>query len=117
MARTVTIAIDGERLRQEFTVRNVAMGDASEKCGFEKSYFSKCSRQNKITKYGIALLDRMYNIKFEDYKIDEPEEEKKSEVPEVTKETPLIITEDTKNVLRDIIYSAVYEAVKRAWSE
>lgn len=111
-----SIEINGAKLRREFEVRNISLIDVSERCGFDATYFSKVCRSNRIRKPAAKLLEQMYNIKYEDYKIDEPEEEK-SEVHEVTKETSLIITEDTKNVLRDIIYSAVYEAVKKAWSE
>ena len=57
-------------------------------------------------------MDKIYNIKFDDYKV--PEEV--TEVEEV-KTTELTITEEVSKALYDIIYSAVYEAVKRALSE
>lgn len=113
MARVVSIEIDGEKLRKEFEVRNLKLMDASSKCGFEQSYFSKACRTNKITKPAMNLLQQMFNIRYDDYKIDEPEQIEESEV----KENPITITEDVSNALYDIIYSAVYEAVKKAWSE
>ena len=113
MGRVVSIEIDGEKLRKEFEVRNLKLMDASNKCGFEQTYFSKSCRMNRITKPAMNLLQQMFNIRYEDYKIDEPEQIEETEV----KENPITITEDVSKALYDIIYSAVYEAVKKAWSE
>ena len=114
MSKAVSIVINGAKLRNEFAVRKLFMSEVSEKCGFEKSYFSKCIREGKIGKPAVTLLDRMYNIKFEDYRIDDVREMQKTESSD---SESLAITEEVSKVLYDIIYSAVYEAMKKALSE
>lgn len=110
MSKGVAVVINGEKLRKEFEARKLKMSYVSEECGFEKSYFSKCARENKIGKPAIALLDRLYNIRLDDYDV---EDETRIE----TINTEPVLTEEVSKVLHDIIYSAVYEAVRRALSE
>lgn len=111
MSRGVAVVINGEKLRKEFEARKLKMCYVSEECGFEKSYFSKCARENKIGKPAIALLDRMYNIRLDDYDV---EDETRTESINTTEP---VLTEEVSKALYDIIYSSVYEAVKKALSE
>lgn len=104
--------IDGVKLRHEFEVRNISLKDASNKCGFEDSYFSNVCSAGKITKPASNLLHMMFNIRYEEYALNEVTEE-----PRAEELSTLTITEETSKVLYDIIYSAVYDAVKKAWSE
>lgn len=113
MAHPVTTKINGEKLKREFGKRNISLLEASQTCGFEASYFSKVCRANKITKYAAHLLDHTYNIKYDAYKEDGV---KKEEVINKSADE-FTITEEVSNALYKIIYSAVYEAVKKAWSE
>lgn len=119
MKKITSVEIDGEKLRKEFIIRNLLFSDVASSCGFEKSYFSKACRFNRISKPAINLIDRIYNIKYEDYKIDDPiDEVVADEVKTVDNSFTITeITEGASKALYDIIYSAVYEAVKKAWAE
>lgn len=114
MSRCVPIVINGEKLKKEFDARKLVLSEISEECGYEKSYFSKCTRENRIGKPAILFLARMYNIKFEDYAMDTAKEESKTGP---VNDVNFTFTEEVSKALHDIIYSAVYEAVRRALSE
>lgn len=109
--RAAVVVINGEKLRKEFEARKLKMCHVSEECGFAKSYFSQCARQCRIGKPAIALLDRMYNIRLDDYDVEGGTR------TELVNDTPFTFTEEVSKALYDIIYSSVYEAVRRALSE
>lgn len=116
MARNNSVDIDGQKLREIFDKRGLKMQTVSIDCGYEGSYFSKATRDNKMSKTAIILLQDRYKIYPEDY---EPDKEVVT-VEVATVETPkteMIISDDTAKLLHQIIYSAVYEAVKKAWTE
>lgn len=106
------IQIDGEALRREFRVRNVWLKDASIKLGYDPSYLSKASKVGRISKSTTLLIQAMYNINPDIYVV---KEEPKAEVVEVVQHAGL--TDDDFQKLYKVIYSAVYEATKRALSE
>lgn len=116
MARNNGIEIDGQKLKKIFDKRGLKMQDVSIDCGYEGSYFSKATRENRMSKTASILLQDRYKIYPEGY---EPDKEiVTAEV--VTVETPkteMVISEETAKLLHKIIYSAVYEAVKKAWTE
>lgn len=111
---TKLITIDGEKLKNIFAQRGLIVGVVSEDCGFDSSYFSKVCANSKISRPAINLLSDRYKISYDDYKI-------KTEIveaePVIENYRNFIISEDTAKQLHQLIYSAVYEAVKRVWSE
>ena len=111
------IQIDGEALRREFRVRNVWLKDASANLGYDPSYLSKASKVGRISKSAMLLIQAMYNINPDIYVVkEEPKsEEVKAEVVEVVQHSGL--TDDDLQKLYKVIYTAVYEATKRALSE
>lgn len=113
------IVIDGQKLREIFEKRKVTLGDVSKSCGFESSYFSKATKENKLPLYAIKLLEDRYHINYDEYKIEEVLEVKEKELPVIVESrvVEFIISEETAKQLHALIYSAVYEAVKRVWSE
>lgn len=116
MARNNCIEIDGKKLKKIFDKRGLKMQDISIDCGYEGSYFSKATRENRMSKTATILLQDRYKIYPEDY---EPDKEVVT-VEVATVETPkteMVISEETAKLLHKIIYSAVYEAVKKAWAE
>lgn len=116
MARNNSIDIDGQKLKKIFDKRGLKMQDVSIDCGYEGSYFSKATRENRMSKTASILLQDRYKIYPEDY---EPDKEVVT-VEVATVETPkteMVISEETAKLLHKIIYSAVYEAVKKSWTE
>lgn len=119
MARVVAIEIDGAKLAEIFRKRGLKMRDVSIDCGFDGSYFSHKVRENKMPKSAMILLQDRYKIYPSEYELDKPEPEivQTELVPVMhTKdfEFSLTISEDTAKKLHQIIYSAVYEAMKMA---
>lgn len=122
MARVVNIEIDGTKLAEIFKKRGLKMQDVSRDCGFEGSYFSHKIRENRMAKSAMILLQDRYKIYPNEYELDKPEPEIVSAelLPvEFTRSTEVefTISEDTAKKLHQIIYSAVYEAVKLALNE
>lgn len=117
MARVVTIEIDGTKLAEIFRKRGLKMQDVSRDCGFDGSYFSHKVRENRMTKSAMILLQDRYKIYPSEYEVAKPEPEivQAELLPvELSRSTEFTISEDTAKKLHQIIYSAVYEAMKMA---
>lgn len=118
-SRVVREPINGELLRAEFKTRGVNLMDASAKIGYEESYLSKATRQGMMPKSTMLLIQAMYNIDPEIYRVKaveaEPKEKVETSVVEVVQHTGL--TEEDFQKLYKVVYTAVYEATKRALSE
>lgn len=114
-SRVVREPINGEVLRAEFNTRGVTLLDASVKIGYDESYLSKAIRQGLMPKSTMLLIQAMYNIDPEIYLIKEEPEKVETSVVEVVQHTGL--TEEDFQKLYKVIYTAVYEATKRALSE
>jgi len=115
--RNLTVEIDGTKLRNIFTARGLNLCDVSRDCGYEGSYFSHVCRDNKITKPASVLLQDRYKIYLGDYEITKPEIVSAELLPVEfarSAEVEFTISEDTAKKLHQIIYSAVYEAMKLA---
>lgn len=105
------IVIDGEKLRNVLKNREIAQNEVSRALGYSSNYLSMCLRANKVRKNVIEYLWREHGIKpilFVPTK--EPE---KNDIQTIS-EMP---SDEFFKELHKVIYSAVYEAVKKAWSE
>jgi len=101
--------IDGQKLREEFKKRNLSYAQAERECGFGQSVLSHYCTKNYITKMAREMLALRYNIPFDAYKkVDEQNE------PIVVQHTSF--TDDDWKRLYEVIYSATYEAMRRALS-
>jgi len=103
--------IDGQKLREEFKKRNLSLTQVEKECGFGQSTMSHCCSKNYITKMIREMLALRYNIQFDTYK-------KVEEVPQIESqsiEKPILTEEDWEHLYK-VIYSATYEAMKRALS-
>lgn len=117
MPRCLTVEIDGAKLLDIFKKRGLKMRDVSKDCGFEDSYFSHKVRENKISKSAMILLQDRYKIYPSEYELDKPEPEivHADLLPvEVTQSMEFVISDEAAKKLHQIIYSAVYEAMKMA---
>ena len=113
MATRRMYEIDGVKLREELKKRNLTGKQVETECGFGISVINHYIRDNRISKMAVEILRMKYNILFDDYKIDEVKPE--SPVTEVVQVSS--INEDDWKQLYKVIYSATYEAMKRALSE
>ena len=106
--------IDGQKLREEFKKRNLSLTQVEKECGFGQSTMSHWCSKNYITKMVREMLALRYNIQFDTYKKVEEVPQVENQVVEVVQHHSL--TEEDWKQLYTVIYSATYEAMRRALS-
>lgn len=105
--------IDGAKLRAEIEQRGLKISQIERDCGFGQSTFNHYINKNYISKVAREMIAMKYNIQFDSYKKEEVKE-----VPAVVEVVQhSVFTEEDLQKLYQVIYSATYAAVKRAWSE
>ena len=97
---------------KEFKKRNLVKGDVSEEMGHNRNYISDVVRRKTIPRHAVVFLHKNYNIELKDY--EAVQEEKKADKP---KREERAMKDMTDKQMYQLIYSAVYHAVKKAWSE
>ena len=75
-------------------------------------YISDVVRRKTILRHAVVFLHKNYNIELKDY--EAVQEEKKADKP---KREERAMKDMTDKQMYQLIYSAVYHAVKKAWSE
>ncbi len=123
---------DAEKLRRILREKNISMSEASLKCGFNQGYLNCClNRAGYIRKSCVLVLKTEYGIDLKEYEYVEPEPEPEPEPehePEKTTAKTVKISETfgkgdipqenfNYSELYKLVYTAVYRAVKKAWSE
>lgn len=113
-----TVDINGAKLKKILEDRFLTFSEVSVECGYNESAISRCIARNSMTKILIKALELRYNIRPEDYVIPDPKPEPGSmpEPPEQMSFLPGKVEIDYI-CLKSIIYEAVYDAVKKAWTE
>ena len=106
------IKIDPDKLEKEFNKRALVKGDVSEAMGHNRNYMTDTIRRKTISKHAVVFLHKNYNIDLKDYEVIQ--EEKREENP---KPEEVFLKDMTDKQAYRLIYSAVYHAVKKAWSE
>ena len=106
------IKIDPDKLTKEFEKRSLVKGDVSEAMGHNRNYMSDTIRRKTISKHAVVFLHKNYNIELKDYGVTQ--EEKREENP---KPEEVFLKDMTDKQMYRLMYSAVYHAVKKAWSE
>lgn len=129
MARkTDTLPYDGEKLRYQIESHNWIQAALSEDMGFAKGYLNRfCNQMFDEIPRRTTLLLESYGIHYEDYKPDPiPEDDPLpwdlpyDNTPEVEEPRTMLTGRDIEELCRamhDVIYDAVYSAVKKAWNE
>ena len=106
------IQIDPDKLTKEFKKRNLVKDDVSEEMGHNRNYISDVVRRKTISRHAVVFLHKNYNIELKDY--EAVQEEKREER---SKREERVLKDMTDKQMYQLIYSAVYHAVKKAWSE
>lgn len=107
------IKFDSEELYKIFRERGLQSSKLAKEMGVNQSYFSNAKKRGTINEMAVLLLESKYNIPRSRYVIAEGQ--KKEEDNNVEQKTN--ITEEMKKELYEILYSAVYEGVKKALNE
>lgn len=97
--------IDGDVLVEELRKRGLDLYQASEEMGYSRKYLHECIKRGTIHPATIRMLNVMYGIK----RVNNDEGGAKSEKR----------SEETIDYgkLYQVIYDAVYTAVKKAWMD
>ena len=125
--KTEAIPYDGEKLKNQIESHNYTMSGLSLELGYSRTYLGNLVNHNKgifeIPVRTVKLLE-FFGIHYDDYKPDpEPVEEQPlpwDVFPEVEQPLRHLTGADIEalcKAMHETIYDAVYEAVKKAWSE
>ena len=107
--------IDGNKLTREIEKRGLIGRAMSVEMGYAASYISCCTNRGHMSTSGLKMLEKLYDIRPDEIMPDkEPET-----IPEPEQMTIPEPPADPINYERlgQVIYQAVYEAVKKAWAE
>ena len=102
--RSVTVNIDGDKLRKALAAKKVTGAEASRTCGFNSSYFGSCASVGRLAKRSTVLLEKIYNISPDEYVVKESDGQ-----PEPVKKAIDVLTADE---LKIVICNAVAQALK-----
>lgn len=110
MAQMKIYLVNSDKLSRELEKRGLTKAVASREIGFCESYLSRVMQRGVISKVAARVLENTYNIRLADYEL------KETAPTPVAPPAPVQFELDYVR-LRNIIYEAVYSAVKKAWSE
>lgn len=104
------VEVDMDKLYQIFKERELKITSVAKDIGVNNGYFSNAKTRGTMSELVITALEVHYNIPRAKYVIVH-----KKEKPEV--EQDRLFTEKDKVALYELIYSAVYKAMKKALNE
>lgn len=114
MAKRFYTKIDGQKLKAEIKRRGLTEKEISLELGWSQSYITDAIQRGMLRDSAILMLDKLYNIKIDDFVAEiEPEGVTEVSEPDVDSRSPQIDADK----LYDVIYRAVYSAVKNAWMD
>lgn len=95
------INIDPNKLRAELTSRNLKLRTACEAMGYSKQALNDVLKRGHIGKPMATMLDRLFNIKIDDYKL-QPE-------PEEAENEPILVSDgfDYEKLYKNYIHSGL----------
>lgn len=97
--------VDFDKLLVELRKRGIRATEASEAMGRSSSYLAGMRKNGHLPEATIIMLDKLWNIKYEDIKPSETTTEKPSEAK--TEDAKITITH---NELREIITESIKDA-------
>lgn len=102
--KDLAVKVDIDKFHEIFRKRGLTMREASITCGLPQSYFSNHTTKNgELAKSAVILLEKIYNIKPEEYAIVEPE-------PEVEEKKEQIVIQKSEPIDYDRLYRTIYKA-------
>lgn len=104
------VEVDVDKLYQIFKERDLKVTSVAKDLGINCGYFANARTRGTISELVVTALEVHYNIPRSKYVIAHKKE--KSEV-----EQDRLFTEKDKVALYELIYSAVYKAMKKALNE
>lgn len=104
--------IEWARLEREFEKRGMTASEIAVELGYARGYFAgRKSEKNTLPTAVIRMLDKLYDIRYDEYKPVEKEEVPVSEPPVIVQ------VQIDYDKLHDHIFDAVYQAMSKIFSE
>lgn len=108
------VRIDVEKLYKEVKERGFTMSKLCKDLGVNSGYFSNAKSRGTISNLAVVALESRFGIPRDSYVI---KEESSNEVVEVVKTSDDFFSEENQRKLYKLVYTAMYNAMKRALSE
>ena len=118
VARTASenmVKIDGEKLYEQFKERGLQTTKLCADIGVNSGYFSNAKYRSSMANMMIVLLESRYGIPRNTYVVEEKKEPETTVVEVVSHDN--FFSEDNMKKLYQLMYSAMYNAVKQALNE
>lgn len=111
------IKIDSEKLRNAFKRRGLTASEVSQEMGYSRNFLSKHFANGTTTKTVALLLEKMYNLPLDDYKMTEPNpepEQQEEQLPgQMTFQLPSMSNEDFERIMYTAVSNAIYDTYRR----
>lgn len=111
------IQIDSEKLRNAFKRRGLTASEVSQEMGYSRNFLSKHLANGTTTKTVALLLEKMYNLPLDDYKMTEPNpepEQQEEQLPgQMTFQLPSMSNEDFERIMYTAVSNAIYDTYRR----
>ena len=131
MGQYKKIMVDGIRLRALLDATGVSLAQISRDMGYGNTALNNKVKRGYLMAVDAKYLEIVYGITPKQYEIVSPDQKSEDETPEISHEGRLTQTEIQVAIekaikehepinyerLYKVIYSATYEAVKKAWAE
>lgn len=108
------VKIDGEKLYAQFKERGLSASKLCTDIGVNSGYFSNAKHRSSMANMMIVLLESRYGIPRNTY-VEEKKEPETTVVEVVSHDD--FFSEDNMKKLYQLMYSAMYNAVKQALNE
>ena len=111
-----SVEINSQKLRTIFAKRGLNISEVAKSIGYQSSGFSTALRNARLTYQTVAALKNLYNIDFEEYKLEEVDNYTSNDVTDNVVDIKSVF-EEIQDSLYQLMYSAMYNAVKQALKE
>lgn len=102
-------AIDPKKIKRELQKRNLSQVEVSEALGYGRNSLSAAINAGVFNGPMIKGLERQFNIKLDDYKLDEPKAEPAPEKP--AEPAPVMTDKALYETMRNAMLDAMKEAL------
>ena len=119
MAKIPLIRIDRTMFMVALNKRGLDWKTASERLGHSRKFLWQCYSQGYLTQATAVALKNVLGIELDEYKFEEPEPVKIEPVAEesVTETAVTAAIEIDYDKLYNLMFTAIYSAIKKFWSE
>lgn len=119
MKSVKTIKIDSAKLKRELEKRGLTQAEASREMGYSTNFLSKHLIKGETTQTVAVLLEKLFNLPLEAYRLAEPEpapqlvEQEEQLAGQMTFQLPSMSNEDFERIMYTAVSNAIYDTYRR----